>query len=232
LSTSAYHESRSSYPKTSYVTAMAAKSTLPPQLPIVSGDEEPKRNAHPDQIGINTACMILAINVFLLLAHARSHLPSTPSLEPSTTLENDREADFDGGDDNEDSALVPFNREPSSHAQSDFGCLEDDSAPDGFAARFEALQDALPSLQALQNLTEWFSRDLFRLVILGMGIALCFTLHAIAFIVTGRFGGRGMQLVKELEDAKHTVRHLLYWTIWNAHLFVPLGCGRCGRGLQ
>jgi hypothetical protein len=184
-------------------------ATLPAWLSIVSGHKESKREGHSNWIRISTASIILAI-LFGLLAN----LSSAPSPEPSTTLGNFREvqeADFDCDDNdnddddvgNEDCALVPFNGEPST----DFGCLEDDSAPDGFAARFEALQDALPSPQVLWNITERFSLDLVRLVMFGLVIISCIALHAMSFLVTGRFGRRRIQM-KELEDGKHSVRHL------------------------
>ena len=86
-----------------------------------------------------------------------------------------------------------------------------DSALDGFAARFDAPQDALASLKILRNMTEGFLLDLLRFIALGSAICICFVLHVMVFLVKGRFGRRGIkQLVRRFKKVKSskTVRRL------------------------
>lgn len=98
-----------------------------------------------------------------------------------------------------------------SYAYSNVQWREDDSAPDGFAARFDAPQDALASLKELRNITEGFLFNLLRFIVLGSAIIVCFALHVMVFLVKGRFGRRGIkQLMKRFKKAKSskTVCHI------------------------
>jgi hypothetical protein len=99
----------------------------------------------------------------------------------------------------------------SSQVRSNVPLLEDHSAPDGFAALCDALQDALLFFQELGNLTEKLPgpRDLARFVLLGVAVMLCFALHVVGFFIKGRFRSRGIRrLTEELKFAKLFVCYL------------------------
>jgi len=96
-----------------------------------------------------------------------------------------------------------------SPVRTDLVSLENASAPDGFAARFDAPQVALLTFQALRYMVEHFPThlDLARYVVFGTAIILCFALHVMVFLVTGRFGRRGIKkLIKGFKGAKLSVR--------------------------
>jgi len=209
--------------------AMVNSSRLP-----VSDDDESEEEPVSDWAGISTTSMIVAFTVFDLLAkRRRSHTSS----ELSSTLQ-EASSDDDGdnvchGDSPSPRLVLAFLMNPKKHLErlledksytpytvlkysddssvlSDVGTLEDAPAPDGFAARIDALQDALLSSYELQYIAEIFPRDFagfIRLVVFGMAMFICVGLRIMVFVVTGRMCCRGIQLLfNGFKDGKCFVR--------------------------
>jgi len=110
-----------------------------------------------------------------------------------------------------------------SPVRSDVGLPEDASAPDGFAAQFDAPQDNLLSFQTLQYMVEHLPtpHDLARFIVFGTAILTCFSLRVTGFLVTGRFGRRGIkQLIKRFKNAKLSVRSSSLLDPYDVHLFI------------
>ena len=200
-------------------------------LPPVSGDEQPLF----DRTGIRTASIFIVIAVFGLLA---KYSLSSSSSKPSTTLDDNTcygdcacnevpspksvlailmspeqsiEQLFE--DDPLADTYTPYImlqfHDNGSHVRSNVRNLQDASAPDDFAALFDAPQDALPSvlLKDFRSSITFFAR----FVVIWIAVALCFILRAMGFFVTGRFGRRGIKrLLKELRDARLSVRLFHY----------------------